>query len=389
MKLLHVVSSVDRRFGGPIEGVLQRGLRLREMGHQIEVASSDDPGAAHVQAFPLPVHALGPPKRGGYYYAASLRPWLSAHAGSYDAVIVNGLWQYHSLAAWQVMRELRRPYVVFTHGMLDPWFNRAYPLKRLKKALYWPWAEYRVLRDAAAVLFTSEDERLLARRSFWPYRARERVVAYGTRLPPQDAAPLRDAFLGSHPELHGKRVLLFLGRLHAKKGCDLMVEAFARVAAEQPDLHLLMAGPDQTGWVSDLKARARTLGLADRITWPGMLEGDAKWGAFYSSEAFMLPSHQENFGISVAEALGCGLPVLISDKVNIWREVMAAQAGFVAEDTEAGTLENLKAWLTLPTADRAAMSQRTRELFADRFSVDRMATALIDVVTAVQATARA
>ncbi|MBR0964125.1 glycosyltransferase [Bradyrhizobium diazoefficiens] len=389
MKLLHVVSSVDRRFGGPIEGVLQRGLRLREMGHQIEVASSDDPGAAHVQAFPLPVHALGPPRRGGYYYAASLRPWLSAHAGSYDAVIVNGLWQYHSLAAWQVMRELRRPYVVFTHGMLDPWFNRAYPLKRLKKALYWPWAEYRVLRDAAAVLFTSEDERLLARRSFWPYQARERVVAYGTRLPPQDAAPLRDAFLGSHPELRGKRVLLFLGRLHAKKGCDLMVEAFARVAAEQPDLHLLMAGPDQTGWVSDLKARARALGLADRITWPGMLEGDAKWGAFYSSEAFMLPSHQENFGISVAEALGCGLPVLISDKVNIWREVMAAQAGFVAEDTEAGTLENLRAWLTLPTADRAAMSQRTHELFADRFSVDRMATALIDVVTAVQATARA
>jgi glycosyltransferase involved in cell wall biosynthesis len=388
MRLLHIVSSVDRRFGGPIEGVLQRGLRLREMGHQIEVASSDDPEAPHVGAFPLPIHALGPPRRGGYYYAASLRPWLRAHAGGYDAVIVNGLWQYHSLAAWQVMRELQRPYVIFTHGMLDPWFNRAYPLKRLKKLLYWPWAEYRVLRDAAAVLFTSEDERLLARQSFWPYRARERVVAYGTRQPPQDAAPLRDAFLAAHPELRGKRVLLFLGRLHAKKGCDLMVEAFARVAAEEPHLHLLMAGPDQTGWVGDLKARARTLGLAERITWPGMLEGDAKWGAFYASEAFMLPSHQENFGISVAEALGCGLPVLISDKVNIWREVLDAQAGLVAEDSEAGTLGNLKAWLALSAEDRAAMAERTRALFADRFSIERMATALIDVVSAVQAAPR-
>lgn len=389
MKLLHVVSSVDRHFGGPIEGVLQRGLRLREMGHEIEVASSDDPGASFVNAFPLPVHALGPPRRGGYYYAASLRPWLRTHAGNFDAVIVNGLWQYHSLAAWQVMRELRRPYVVFTHGMLDPWFNRAYPLKRLKKSLYWPWAEYRVLRDAAAVLFTSEDERLLARQSFWPYQARERVVSYGTRLPPQDAAPLRDAFLGAHPELRGKRVLLFLGRLHAKKGCDLMVDAFARVAKEEPSLHLLMAGPDQTGWVSDLKARAETLGLADRITWPGMLAGNAKWGAFYCSEAFMLPSHQENFGISVAEALGCGLPVLISDKVNIWREVLAAQTGFVAEDSEAGTLKNLRAWLALSAEGRAAMSQRTRELFAERFSVEQMATSLIDVVSAVQAAPRA
>ncbi|TCU76695.1 glycosyltransferase involved in cell wall biosynthesis [Bradyrhizobium sp. R2.2-H] len=388
MKLLHVVSSVDRRFGGPIEGVLQRGLRLREMGHEVEVACSDDPGAPHVSAFPLPVHALGPPRRGGYYYAASLRSWLRAHAASYDAVVVNGLWQYHSFAAWQVMRQLRRPYVIFTHGMLDPWFNQAYPLKHLKKLIYWPFAEYRVLRDAAAVLFTSEDERLLARQSFWPYQARERVISYGTRLPPQHAEPLREAFLADHPELRGKRVLLFLGRLHAKKGCDLVVEAFAQVAAREPRLHLLLAGPDQTGWVGELKARARTLGLAERITWPGMLEGDAKWGAFYASEAFMLPSHQENFGISVAEALGCGLPVLISNKVNIWREVVAAQAGLVAEDSAAGTLDLLKAWLAMEPDERVAMTERTRALFQERFSVDRMATALIDVVTGLQAAPR-
>jgi glycosyltransferase involved in cell wall biosynthesis len=114
-----------------------------------------------------------------------------------------------------------------------------------------------------------------------------------------------------------------------------------------------------------------------------MLQGKAKWGAFYSSEALMLPSHQENFGIVVAEALGCGLPVLISDKVNIWREVHAARAGLVAEDSQAGTLKNLRAWLALPPEDRAAMGQRARALFADRFSVDRMATTLIDVVRAV------
>jgi glycosyltransferase involved in cell wall biosynthesis len=382
MKLLHLISTVDPRGGGPIEGVRQRGLRLLEMGHQVEVACLDDPNAPHVEAFPLPVHALGP-TRGAYQYTASLRPWLRAHAGDYDTVIVNGLWQYHSFAAWQIMRELRRPYVVFTHGMLDPWFKRTYPLKHLKKWLYWPWAEYRVLRDAAAVLFTSEEERLLARQSFWLYRAREVVVSYGTQLPPQDAASLREDFLAAHPELCDKRVLLFLGRLHVKKGCDLLVEAFARVAAEEPRLHLLMAGLDQTGWASQLKARAQALGMANRITWPGMLQDNAKWGAFYSSEAFMLPSHQENFGITVAEALGCGLPVLISDKVNIWREVHAARAGLVAEDSQAGTLKNLRAWVVLPPEDRAAMGQRARALFADRFSVDRMTTSLIEVVGAV------
>jgi Glycosyl transferase 4-like domain len=135
MKLLHLMPTVDPRSGGPIEGVRQRALQLLEMGHQVEVACLDDPDAPHLEAFPLPVHPLGP-ARGTYQYASSLRPWLRAHAGDYDAVIVNGLWQYHSFAAWQVMRELRRPYVVFTHGMLDPWFKRTYPLKHLKKWLY-------------------------------------------------------------------------------------------------------------------------------------------------------------------------------------------------------------------------------------------------------------
>ena len=157
--------------------------------------------------------------------------------------------------------------------MLDPWFKHTYPLKHLKKWLYWPWAEYRVLRDAQAVLFTSEDERLLARESFWFYQAREAVVAYGTRTPPDDAETLRTHFYAVHPELHGKTLLLFMSRIQEKKGCDLLIEAFAKVAGQDPNLHLLMAGPDQTGWIAKLQAQAGRLGIAERITWPGMLQG--------------------------------------------------------------------------------------------------------------------
>jgi glycosyltransferase involved in cell wall biosynthesis len=217
MKLLHVISDIDPSRGGPIEGVRQRGVRLKQMGHEVEVVCMEDPQAAHLAEFPLRVHALGPSRGGAYKYAATLRPWLRAHAGGYDGVVVNGLWQYNGLAVRQVMRELQRPYLVFTHGMLDPWFRRHYPLKHLKKCAYWP-LEYRVLRDAAAVLFTSEDERRLARQSFWPYRASEIVVSYGTQLPPQDAHALRADFLAAHPELRGKRVMLFLGRLLEAKG---------------------------------------------------------------------------------------------------------------------------------------------------------------------------
>ncbi len=349
----------------PIEGVRQYGSRLIELGHSVEVVSLDDPAADFVDAFPLKVHALGP-ANGKYGYNRKLRSWLEARARNYDRVIVNGLWQYHSFAAWCAFRGSGTRYFVFTHGMLDPWFKRHYPLKHLKKMLYWPWAEYRVLRDAEAVLFTSEEERLLARQSFMPYRAREQVVAYGTAAPPPTDARLRSKFLEHHPELQDRHIILFLSRIHEKKGCDMLIEAFAEVAGIDAQSHLVIAGPDQTRWVPHLQELANKLGVADRITWLGMVRGDEKWGAFYSAEVFVLPSHQENFGIAVAEALGCGLPVLISNKVNIWREVDVANAGLVAPDSKT-------------PQQRFDMGEAAKRLFASRFTVDAMTESLLRI----------
>ena len=378
MKVLHLISTVNPLGGGPMEGVLQLGQRLVEMGHQPEVATMDAPDAPCLAGYPCPVHALGP-GRGVYGYTPHLVPWLRANARAFDAIVVNGLWQYHGLAAWHVLRPMGIPYHVFTHGMLDPWFKRTYPLKHLKKWLYWPWAEYRVLRDAAGVLFTCEEERLQARRSFWLYKAREHVVAYGTAQPPQDGERLRELFLAAHPHLRGKRIVLFLSRIHEKKGCDLLVQAFGQAVPASPDLHLVLAGPDQTGLVGGLQAMAAAAGVADRVSWVGMLQGDAKWGAFYASEVFALPSHQENFGVAVVEAMGCGLPVLISDKVNIWREITADRAGIVRPDTLRGTEEALQQWLELTSEQRDQFRQRARASFLARFTVGAMAESLLSV----------
>lgn len=379
MKILHIIPSIDPKGGGPMEGVRQRGLRLLEMGHRVEVVTLDNADSPFLASYGLPVHALGPSVT-GYGFNSRLVPWLRDHAREYDAIVINGLWNYHSFGAWRALGRMKVPYFVFTHGMLDPWFKHTYPLKHIKKWLYWPWADYRVLRDAQAVLFTSEDERLLARQSFWLYRAREAVVAYGTSTPPGDAEVLREKFLAAYPALRGKRILIFLSRIHVKKGCDLLIEAFAKVAALEPQLHLLMAGPDQTGWLATLQEQAARLGVADRITWPGMLQGDMKWGAFYASEAFVLPSHQENFGIAVAEALGCGLPVLISDKVNIWREIENDEVGIVNPDTLQGTEKSLRNWLALDAAGRRRMGTQARMTFERRFTVDAMANSLIETI---------
>jgi glycosyltransferase involved in cell wall biosynthesis len=375
MRLLHVISSVDPAAGGVIESVKQLGHAHMASGNIVEIASLDDPDAACVKNCPLPVHALGP-SRSGYCYSKRFVPWLREKRNSYDAVIVNGIWQFHSFGTWQALRGSSTPYFLFTHGMLDPWFKRRYPLKHLKKNLYWPWAEYRVLRDARAVLFTCEEERILAARSFWLYRSNEVVVGLGTSTPEGDPKSELAEFFGRFPELTGKRLLLFMGRIHPKKGCDLLIEAFAKTLAPHPEWHVVVAGPDQLGWQRKLDDRARQLGVADRMTWTGMISGAMKWAAFRTAEVFILPSHQENFGIVVSEALSAGVPALISNKVNIWREIEGHGAGIVKEDTIEGTCDLLQGYIGMSAEKKLEMRQRARECFEQRFEISKVAQRL-------------
>lgn len=379
MKLLRIIPSIDPRGGGPMEAARHIDAMLAQLGHQVEVVCLDVPDQPYLASYPASVHALGP-ARFSYQYSSKLVTWLRANYHRFDAAIVNGLWQYHSFAAWRVLATVDMPYFVFTHGMLDPWFKRTYPLKHLKKWLYWPWAEYRVLRDAKAVIFTSEEERLLARQSFWLYRCVEAVTAYGTSAPPSDTERLKEQFLGQHPETRGKRLFLFLSRIHKKKGCDLLIAAFAKIAHVDPDLHLIMAGPDQTGWAVHLKAQAAQLGITDRITWTGMLRDDFKWGAYHAAEVFCLPSHQENFGIVVAEALACGKPVLISNKVNIWREIEAEGAGIVHDDTLEGTARGLQKWLDLEPRERLTMQQAAPRCFDRHYRIEGVVETLVAIL---------
>ena len=140
-----------------------------------------------------------------------------------------------------------------------------------------------------------------------------------------------------------------------------------------------MAGPDDNTFARNLKKTAQSLGMESRVTWTGMLLGDEKWGAFQASEAFVLPSHQENFGISVAESLSASLPVLISNKVNIWREIEQDNAGFVENDDLDGTYSLFKRWLDLDAEKREAMRKNARECFLQHFEISSAARSLISI----------
>lgn len=367
--------------GGPVEGLKQLSAVNRQHGHNVEVVSLDAPDAPWVRSCPIVCHGVGP-GWGKYGYSPRLVSWLRRNRHKYDVVVVNGIWQYNALGVWRALHGTTTPYFVYTHGMLDPWFKHTYPLKHLKKWLYWPWGDYRVLRDAAAVLFTCAEERRLAKQSFWLYRCQEFVANYGTGGPVGDAKEQCRSFQEKYPHLRGKRCLLFLGRVHVKKGPDVLFRAFAEMLTRLPreltrDVHLVMAGPNDHEYGREMFRLAERLGLKDRITWTGMLTGDLKWGAFYAADAFILPSHQENFGISVAEAMACGVPVLISDKVNIWREICHDGAGFVDADTHHGTLNLLERWLQTPRSEWELMRNRARESYRARFNIEQAALSLV------------
>jgi glycosyltransferase involved in cell wall biosynthesis len=377
LKILQMVQTLDPSGGGVAAAVLGLNRGLARRGHKINIVVLDDPSAPWLADVDLTVHSLGAGLT-SYRYSPRLLAWLKKHGSDYDRVIVNGIWQYLSFAAWRRFARSPIPYFVFPHGMLDPWFKETFPLKHFKKWLYWPWADYRVLRDAAAVIFTSEEERLLARKSFWLYQVRERVSPLGVEPPAPSSTQAQERLFERYPQLRNRRTLLFLGRLHPKKGCDILIDAFAN--ATDDSVSLVLAGPDQIGWQKDLEQQAERLGVKQRVVFPGMLQGEMKQAAIAVADAFVLPSHQENFGMAVVEALAAGLPALISNRINIWREVDQDRAGYIESDDFSGTTRLLQRWLAAPASVRNDMRANARRCFEQRFQIDKAVDSLLEIL---------
>jgi glycosyltransferase involved in cell wall biosynthesis len=377
LRLLRVIRSAKLSGGGPIEAARVLDSQLFAMGHRVDMLCLDSEVDPRL-LYPGEVFALGP-SRFVYGLNSKLYNWLKVHSCEYDAVIVDGLWQFHSFAVSRVMRAAGVPYFVFTHGMLDPWFQRAYPLKHLKKVAYWLLVERKVLGAATAVLFTCEEERRLAKTSFPFANFKEEITTLGV-VESSVGGPGTLEFTRRFPALLEKRVLLFMGRIHEKKGIDLLISAFGELSNAHPTAHLLIAGPGDVSYIETLKRLADGFGIGNRLTWAGMLGGTDKAAAYAAAEVLCLPSHQENFGLVIPEALSAGCPVIISDKVNIWREVLASGAAIVGSDDANSTVHSLRCWLEMPEHSRRLMSERATIAFRSKFNARSAAEGLLAVI---------
>jgi glycosyltransferase involved in cell wall biosynthesis len=377
MNILRIISSINPAHGGVAATVKESSCELERQGHRVTVLTLDSPSDPWVNKYPVELVALGPGTLGGYRFTLKLNRWLDVHASAFDVTLIEGLWQYGSLGASWTLRRRKMPYVVVPHGMLDPWFKHQFPYKHLKKLVYWLLAEYWVIKGARLTLFTAKDELLSARNSFALYQANERIASLGIRVPEVDLEKAKIKFLASKPKLRNKRLILFLGRVHPKKGLELLLQAWAESLSASSDFHLVIAGPCDNTYQCQLKQRIRTLGIEESVSWLGMVNGMEKWGVLGAAELFVLSSYQENFGIAVVEALASGTPVLISNRVNIWREIEASRAGLVCNTNANDVAKALRRWLALSSSERAAMGTNAVECFENEFRLDKAVAILV------------
>jgi glycosyltransferase involved in cell wall biosynthesis len=291
-------------------------------------------------------------------FARTLRDTIT----NYDIVHIHSLYRFTSTVAARCARHAGLPYIVRPHGTLDPFI---YHRHRRMKSIYEALFERRNLESASAVHFTTAEEMTLAQRSGIDFNGR--VVPLGvtidTGCEERNAAELNRQW----PQTYGKKTILYLGRLNFKKGLDILAKAFGIIARHRTDVHLLIAGPDDEGYGRQIVRWLSAEGVLNKCTFTGMLVGQGKMIAMRGADVFVLPSYSENFGIAVVEAMAMGLPVVISNRVNIWREIAEGKAGLVVNCYAPEVATTISSLLD-NSALRAELSQAGRALVADRFS---------------------
>ena len=340
MKIAQLAHSIDLSTGGVAKAVLDLGKAFKEAGIESETIVDT---------------------RKMVNYDMSL-------------VIAHGLWQWPGFFAYKLKKEKGIPYIIFPHGMLDPWFKQAYPLKHMKKQLYWWWKQYTILKNATAVCFTTEEERILARKTFWPYNFKEKVTGLGINEPFTNEIEQINLFHKKFPVIKKKKCLLYMGRIHPKKGLDLLLSSFVK-NSKQGDL-LVIAAPLSNNCKYTQKLYEKYNKPRGNILWTGMLDGDIKWGALRTADALILPSHQENFGMVVAEACSVSTPVLITNKVNLYQEILHYDAGLVERDDQNGVDNLLSGWFS---GKLESKKQNAYHCFKEKLHISRAAEKIIAI----------
>jgi glycosyltransferase involved in cell wall biosynthesis len=359
---LHLCNGLDpRRDGGMVPSILGMtgALAARSESESVRIVTPTPSNLGETRS-PRGVELVGPERD------------LERYVRGAVVVHLHGLWQGHTRRGARAARRWGVPYLVTAHGMAEPWALRH---KAWKKRIYTTLIEGKNLRRAACLhaLARPEVEHLRALAPRTPIA----LIPNGVDLAPFDDLPPRSTLESDHPELTGKFLLLFLSRLHVKKGLDLLAEALGSIGRDRPDVHLLLAGNDD-GAKAPFLDRLKSLGLSNRVTCLGHVSGARARLAWGAADAFVLPSYSEGFSMAILEALAARKPALITHACHFPELAEADGAIVVSPDVE-GVTRGLRELLERSTAERSAMAERGRALVEARYTWARQADRLAEV----------
>ncbi len=385
MKVLHVLASVGPLRGGPGFVLRSMATGLAERGLQIDVVTTNDNGPERLDV-PLFVarreegvtYRYFPRQSRLYTISFPLAIWLWKNVRSYDLIHIHAVFTFASTVTAWIARLRKIPYVVRPLGILNQWgLNNNRPL--LKKLSLWA-IDRRILEHAALIHYTSDSERAEAQKVG--------ICSPCVIIPNPVDTDLgdRDRYLGKfrvrYPKLANRQLVIFLSRIAEKKGIDLLISAFSVLVRSLPGTALVIAGSGDRELIDRLKAQVRDAGLTEYVHWVGFVQGEEKNQLLADGDVFVLPSHSENFGVAVIEALALRLPVIVSDQVGIHDQISEYGAGIVIP-CEVGALAKAMAEILSRPRLSEEMRSNTSKLLTDRFSRQRVLDLLMKTYGAI------
>lgn len=375
IRILRIINSIDPRYGGPSKTIIDSTLVLKKKGFSVDILTSDPSKSLFYKSKKINIINKGP-GLGNYSLNIKLFFWLLKNRISYDYFIVHGIWEFNTLIA-RIL--LKNKYFIFTHGQLDPYFKTEL-FKKLKKQIYWFFFERQNLLNSKSLLLTSENEKKLLNNTYVNTSGiKKTIVGYGISKPVFNKKIAKQIFYKKFPELKGKKFLLYLGRFHEKKGCEVLLEALKKVNNQNFKYIILMVGPNND-YKNKLIKLSKNYKLNDSIFWSDILLNNLKWGAIAASSGMVLSSHGENFGVSIVESLSCSKPVLTTNKVNIHREITRYEAGFISKNNTSSYLTILKKFNGLNKNQLKKLSKNSLRCFNDNFNLNSSKNNLSDLL---------
>lgn len=375
-KILRIISSLDPEYGGPPTAIVDSTIALNKIGFKVDIVTHDNKESQFVKIKNTTIHNLGPSLLGDYNLNFKFTKWLIQNRSKYDLFIVEGLWQFNTLAARLF---LKKKYYVFVHGQLDPSYKKFF-FNKIKKFIYWNLIEKKNLKDSKFILLTNKKEKDLLNDTYVNTKGlKKKVVDYGILEPKYDTSKVKKIFYKKFKSLKDKDFYIYLGRFHNKKGCEIIMNAVKYFSLRKKPINVLMCGSNNI-YKKYLQKISKDLNIEKNIIWSNFLKNDIKLGALLSSKAMLLPSYGENFGVALVEAMACGIPVLTTNKVNIYNYIIENNAGYISSPNNVNFIKIINKFENLKKSNITQLKKNAYRCFKNNFLLSKKIKILAEYI---------